>query len=58
MTLHSSGILIANAPLTTWSTTFMPPKGFPTVDFDMHTAEDVGLHKFDILGQRGLSKIS
>ncbi|MFZ9731886.1 MAG: DNA polymerase III subunit alpha [Schleiferiaceae bacterium] len=58
MTLHSSGILIANAPLTTWATTFMPPKGFPTVDLDMHTAEDVGLHKFDILGQRGLSKIS
>lgn len=58
MTLHSSGILIARAPLTKWSTTFMPPKGFPTVDFDMHTAEDVGLHKFDILGQRGLSKIS
>ena len=58
MTLHSSGIIIAKAPLTTWSTTFMPPKGFPTLDFDMHTAEDVGLHKFDILGQRGLSKIS
>ena len=58
MTLHSSGILIANAPLTTWSTTFIPPKGFATVDLDMHVAEDVGLHKFDILGQRGLSKIS
>lgn len=58
MTLHSSGILIANAPLTTWTTTFMPPKGFATVDMDMHAAEDVGLHKFDILGQRGLSKIS
>jgi DNA polymerase-3 subunit alpha len=35
----------------------MPPKGFPTVQFDMHVAEDVGLYKYDILGQRGLGKI-
>ena len=35
----------------------MPPKGFPTTQFDMVVAEDIGLHKFDILSQRGLSKI-
>ncbi|MDG1252543.1 MAG: DNA polymerase III subunit alpha [Schleiferiaceae bacterium] len=58
MSIHSGGILIAQEPLHSFSTTFLPPKGFPTVDFDMYTAEDVGLHKFDILGQRGLSKIS
>ena len=58
MSIHSGGILIAQEPLHAFSTTFLPPKGFPTVDFDMYTAEDVGLHKFDILGQRGLSKIS
>ncbi|HAG06124.1 MAG TPA: DNA polymerase III subunit alpha, partial [Cryomorphaceae bacterium] len=50
MSIHSGGILIAQEPLHAFSTTFLPPKGFPTVDFDMYTAEDVGLHKFDILG--------
>ena len=58
MSIHSGGILISQEPLHVFSTTFMPPKGFTTVDFDMYTAEDLGLHKFDILGQRGLSKIS
>jgi DNA polymerase-3 subunit alpha len=36
----------------------LPPKGFPTANFDMYTAEKLGIHKFDILGQRGVSKIS
>lgn len=35
----------------------MPPKGFPIVQFDMHTAEDIGFEKFDILSQRGLGTI-
>lgn len=35
----------------------MPPKGFATVQFDMIIAEDIGIFKFDILGQRGLAKI-
>lgn len=57
VSIHSSGILISEKPLQCFSATFLPPKGFPTVQFDMHIAEDVGLYKFDILGQRGLSKI-
>ncbi len=40
-----------------YSATDMPPKGFPTVQFDMIIAEDLGVFKFDILGQRGLAKI-
>jgi DNA polymerase-3 subunit alpha len=58
MTLHSSGILIADKPLATFASTFWPPKGYPTVYFDMLAAEDVGLAKFDILGQRGIAKIA
>lgn len=58
MSIHSGGVLISQDSPHAFSSTFIPPKGFRTVDFDMHTAEDVGLHKFDILGQRGLSKIS
>ncbi len=57
LTVHAAGILIAEKPIHYFSATDMPPKGFPTVQFDMHAAEDVGLYKYDILGQRGLGKI-
>jgi DNA-directed DNA polymerase III PolC len=54
---HSAGILISDAPIHSYTATFLPPKGFPTVHFDMVVAEDIGLFKWDILGQRGLAKI-
>ncbi len=57
LSIHAGGILISEKPLHWFATTHLPPKGFPTVQFDMVIAEDVGLYKFDILGQRGLSKI-
>ncbi len=57
VSVHASGILISQRPLQYFSATFMPPKGFATVHFDMVIAEDVGLFKFDILAQRGLGKI-
>ena len=57
ISIHSGGILIAKEPLTSYSALDLPPKGFPTVQFDMVIAEDVGLYKFDILAQRGLGKI-
>jgi DNA polymerase-3 subunit alpha len=57
LSIHSSGILISEAPITSYSATFMPPKGYPTAQFSMLEAEDIGLYKFDILSQRGLGKI-
>jgi DNA polymerase-3 subunit alpha len=57
LSIHAGGILISERPIHYFSATHLPPKGFPTVQFDMHIAEDIGLHKFDILGQRGLGKI-
>jgi error-prone DNA polymerase len=57
VSIHSAGILIADHSLHHYSATFFPPKGFPTVQFDMLIAEDIGLYKFDILSQRGLGKI-
>ncbi len=57
MTIHSSGILIPEKEIYHFGATFLPPKGFSTTHFDMYSAEDVGLYKFDILGQRGLGKI-
>ncbi|MCK0157268.1 DNA polymerase III subunit alpha [Cellulophaga sp. F20128] len=57
ISVHSAGILILDKPIHYYSATDLPPKGFPTVQFDMIIAEDVGVFKFDILGQRGLAKI-
>lgn len=57
LSIHAGGILISEKPLHWFSATNLPPKGFPTTQYDMVIAEDVGLYKFDILGQRGLSKI-
>lgn len=57
LSVHSCGIIILDKPVHYYSATNMPPKGFPTIQFDMIIAEDVGVFKFDILGQRGLAKI-
>ena len=57
LSVHASGIAISDKPVTYFTSTFVPPKGYPTLQFDMHTAEDIGLNKFDILSQRGLGKI-
>ncbi|MCR9063153.1 MAG: DNA polymerase III subunit alpha [Cytophagales bacterium] len=57
LSVHSSGIIVSEKPIHYFSATDLPPKGFPTVQFDMEIAEDVGLFKYDILGQRGLGKI-
>lgn len=57
LSIHSSGIIITEKPIQYFGATSMPPKGFPTAHFDMHIAEDVGIHKYDILAQRGLGKI-
>lgn len=57
LSIHASGIVISEKPINYFTPTFMPPKGYPTIQFDMHIAEDVGLYKFDILSQRGLGKI-
>ncbi|TBW28122.1 DNA polymerase III subunit alpha [Gramella sp. KN1008] len=58
LSVHSGGILILNDSVYNYCGTFLPPKGFETVQIDMNISEDVGIHKFDILAQRGLSKIT
>lgn len=57
LSVHSAGIVIAEKPIHHFTATELPPKGFPITQFDMVIAEDVGLFKYDILGQRGLGKI-
>lgn len=56
-TIHASGVLISEQPLTCYSALDYPPKGLPTVQYDMYVAEEIGFEKFDILSQRGLGHI-
>jgi DNA polymerase-3 subunit alpha len=58
LSLHAGGIIISERPISWFSACFLPPKGYPTTQFSMLEAEDVGLYKFDILSQRGLGKIA
>ncbi|WP_258099190.1 DNA polymerase III subunit alpha [Marinoscillum pacificum] len=57
LSVHAGGIIISEKPIHYFTATSLPPKGFPITHFDMIVAEDVGLYKFDVLGQRGLGKI-
>ncbi len=57
LSIHAGGILIPEIDIHHYTPTFLPPKGYPTTQFDMVVAEDIGLDKFDILSQRGLGKI-
>lgn len=57
LSIHVGGILIPEMHIHHYSATFLPPKGFPVVQFSMLEAEDLGIAKFDILSQRGLGHI-
>lgn len=57
LSIHAGGILISEQSIYHYTATNLPPKGYPTSQFDMIIAEDVGLYKFDILSQRGLGHI-
>lgn len=55
--IHAGGVLISEEPLTCYTALDMPPKAFPTTQWDMYVAEDLGFEKLDILSQRGLGHI-
>ncbi len=55
--IHAGGILISEEPLTYYTALDLPPKGMPTVQWDMYEAELIGLDKYDILSQRGIGHI-
>jgi len=55
--IHAGGVLISQQEITNYSAIDLPPKGFPTVQWDMYSAEDIGFEKFDILSQRGIGHI-
>ena len=55
--IHSGGVLVSEEPITCYTALDMPPKAFPTTQWDMYVAEDLGYEKLDILSQRGLGHI-
>ncbi|MBC7486274.1 MAG: DNA polymerase III subunit alpha [Cytophagaceae bacterium] len=57
LSIHAGGILISEAPVNCYTATDLPPKGYPLTHFDMFEADEMGLYKYDILGQRGLGHI-
>ena len=57
LSVHACGILISELPITYYTALELMPVGFPSTQFSMIEAEDVGLYKFDILSQRGLGHI-
>lgn len=57
LSIHAGGILISERPVYAYTTTDLPQKGYPVAQLDMHMAEDIGLHKLDVLSQRGLGHI-
>ncbi len=56
-TIHAGGVLISEEPITTYTALDLPPKGFPTTQWDMYVAEDIGFEKLDILSQRGIGHL-
>lgn len=55
--IHAGGVLISEEPLCCYTALDMPPKGYPTTQWDMYTAEELGYEKLDILSQRGIGHI-
>lgn len=55
--IHAGGVLISEEPITSYTALDMPPKAFPTTQWDMYVAEAIGFEKLDILSQRGLGHI-
>lgn len=57
LSIHPGGILISEETISSYGTVHLPPKGFSTTMMDMFVAENIGLHKLDVLSQRGLGHI-
>jgi DNA-directed DNA polymerase III PolC len=55
--IHAGGVLISEEPITAYTALDFPPKAFPTTQWDMYVAEDLGYEKLDILSQRGIGHI-
>ena len=57
LSIHAGGIVITERPIHYHTAQRLMPKGFPVAHCDMYHAEDMGLHKYDVLSQRGLGHL-
>ena len=57
-TIHAGGVMISEEPISCYTALDLPPKGFPTTQWDMYVAEDFRFDKLDILSQRGIGHIN
>jgi DNA polymerase-3 subunit alpha len=57
LSIHAGGVLITERPIYYHTAQCMTRKGFPIAHVDMYHAEDMGLHKYDVLSQRGLGHL-
>lgn len=55
--IHAGGVLITEQPIAAFGAVDMPPKGFPTTQFNMYSAEKLGIEKIDVLSQRGIAHV-
>ncbi|MEN0066848.1 MAG: DNA polymerase III subunit alpha [Myxococcota bacterium] len=56
--VHAAGVVIADRPLVEYAPLYRDePEGGPVVQYDMKSAEDIGLIKFDFLGLKTLDQI-
>jgi DNA polymerase-3 subunit alpha len=56
--VHAAGVVIADAPLVGYAPLYRDgPDGGPVVQYDMKSAETIGLIKFDFLGLKTLDQI-
>lgn len=56
--IHAGGVLITENPITCYTSLDLPPKGYPTTQWDMYSAEELGFEKLDVLSQRGIGHIN
>ena len=56
ISVHAAGVVIAPAPISEYMPTQLDPKGGKIItQYDMYSAEEAGLLKFDFLGIRNLA---
>jgi len=56
--VHAAGVVIADKPLVAYAPLYRDkPDGGPVVQYDMKSAESIGLIKFDFLGLKTLDQI-
>ncbi len=56
--VHAAGVVIADQPLVSYAPLYRDePGGGPVVQFDMKSAESIGLIKFDFLGLKTLDQL-